>query len=317
MNEFILVILKVLPVILILLLGAWMKKIGFISHDAIGGIKKITLGIALPCVLFLTFFKAEMKPELMILSAVIFAACTLEFALGFLIKKVQKSSNQFYPSLFTSFVTGPIGFPLFMAYFGAENLYKLAILDVGNALFIFTVLTAFLGTVSCRKNESEKKSISAYLKNIVKSPLAVSMFLGILLSLTGYGTRIEENPAAAALLDAVSLMANAAFPLALLIIGYDLPFDFRNFRKTIKAVLLRLATMLSIAYLLNTLVIVRWLRLDETYQAALYTMFILPPAFIIPLSIIGECDYKKYVLDFISLHLIVSLIAFVILIYLI
>ena len=141
----------------------------------------------------------------------------------------------------------------------------------------------------------------------------VSMFLGIILSLTGYSSKIATLPAAASLLDAVSLLANTAFPLTLLIIGFDLPFDFKNFRKTITAVLIRLAMMLFLAYLINTLIIVRWLGLDEIYQAALYTMFILPPPFIIPLSIIGECDHKKYVLDFISLHLIVSMIAFVIL----
>jgi len=121
-NEIILVIMKVLPIILILLLGVWMKKIGFVSADTVRGMKKITLSIALPCILFLTFFKAEMKPELLILSVVIFAACLLEFAMGFLIKKLQKSSNQFYPSLFTTFLTGPIGYPIFMAYFGAGNL---------------------------------------------------------------------------------------------------------------------------------------------------------------------------------------------------
>lgn len=312
-NEMILVIMKVLPIILILLLGVWMKKSGFVSADTIRGMKRITLSIALPCILFLTFFKAEMKPELLILSAVIFAACLLEFAMGFLIKKLQKSTNPFYPSLFTTFLTGPIGYPLFIAYFGAGNLYKLAILDVGNSIFIFTVLTVFLSTVSCSINSTEKKSLSAHLKNLIKSPLTLSMFIGILLSLSGYSPAIEKFPAAAALLEAVSLMANSAFPVILLIVGYELPFDFKNFRKTIGAVLLRLAMMLSIAYLLNQFVIVRWLGLDEIYQAALYTMFILPPPFIIPLYIIGECEHKKYVLDFISLHLIVSLIVFVIL----
>jgi malate permease and related proteins len=316
-NEIILVILKALPIILTLLLGVWIKKIGFVSIDAISGMKKLTLNISLPCVLFLTFFEAEMKPEVLILSVVIFAACILEFGLGFLIKKLQTSSNQFYPSLFTTYLTGPIGYPLFIAFFGAGNLYKLAILDVGNSIFIFTVLTAFLSTVSCSINSTKKKSVSAHMKNLIKSPLAVSMFLGIIISLTGYNSMIEKNPAAAALLEAVSFMASAAFPLILIIIGYELPFDFKNFRKISTAVLIRLAMMLSIAYVLNTFVIVRWLGLDEIYQAALYTMFILPPPFIIPLSIIGECEHKQYVLDFISLHLLVSLIAFVILMYLI
>ena len=315
MDEVILIILKVLPIILILLLGVWMKKKAFINAEIVRGMKKITLSISLPCILFLTFFKAEIKPEFLLLSVVIFIACSLLFGIGLLVKKLQKSSNPFYPSLFTTFLTGPIGFPLFAAYFGAENLYRLALLDVGNSLFIFTVLIAFLSTVSCRVNTTEKKSMSTLLKNMLKSPLTMSMFLGILVSMSGFREQIERLPSAVALLEAMSLMANSAFSLTLLIIGYDLPFKFENFRKTMGTVLLRLAIMLPVAYLINTFLVVRWLGLDKIYQAALYTMFILPPPFIIPLSIVGECEYKEYVLNFISLHLLVSLFAFVILMY--
>lgn len=313
MNEVILIILKVLPIILILLLGVLLKKTGFINAEIVRGMKKITLNISLPCILFLTFFSAEIDPEFLILSGVIFIACVVLFGVGFLVKKLTKSSNPFYPSLFTTFLTGPIGFPLFSAYFGPENLFKLALLDVGNSLFIFTVLIAFLTTVSCNKDKAEKKNIAALLKNMVKSPLTISMFLGIIVSMTGQSGEIEKLPAASALLETLSLMANSAFPLTLIIIGFDLPFKFNNFKKTMSTVLLRLAIMLPVAYLINTFFIVRWLGLDEIYQAALFTIFILPPPFIIPLSIIGECEHKEYILDFISLHLIVSLIAFIIL----
>ena len=129
-NEVILIILKVLTIILILLLGVWMKKIGFINAEIVRGMKKITLNISLPCILLLTFFSAEIDPEFLILSGVIFIACVVLFGAGFLAKKLTKCSNPFYPSLFTPFLTGPIGFPLFSAYFGPENLFKLALLDV-------------------------------------------------------------------------------------------------------------------------------------------------------------------------------------------
>jgi predicted permease len=137
MNEIILVIIKTLPIILTLLLGVWIKKANFPSIETIRGITKFVLNISLPCLLFSSLFQAKIEPMLLILSAMVFAVCLLTFLLGFLIKKLQKSPNQFYPSIFTTFLTGPLGFPLFIAYFGAENLYKLAILDVGNTVFHF------------------------------------------------------------------------------------------------------------------------------------------------------------------------------------
>jgi len=93
MNEIILILLKVLPIILILILGYWMKRIRYINIEIIRGMKKITLGISLPSLLFLTFFKAEMKVEFLLLSFIIFATCILLFVKGFLTKFSENSPS--------------------------------------------------------------------------------------------------------------------------------------------------------------------------------------------------------------------------------
>lgn len=316
MTEMIQILLKILPIILLLGLGAWMRKKEFISKEAVGGLKKFTLNIVIPALLFDSFLLADLKAEVLLLSAVIFAACLFGFMVGFIFKRIGKSANPFYPSLFTTYLTGPIGFPIFIAYFGAENFYHLAILDIGNSLFLFTVLTGFLSTVSCDMNSIPKLPFRNHLTAMVKSPLTLGMVFGAALSMAGVSPLIINDPLGTALLDAVAIAASAAVPLSLIIVGFELPLEFRRFKNILPAVLLRLTMMMILAYLINTLIIVRWLHLDELYSAALFTMFILPPPFIIPMSIIGECDHKQYVLDFISLHLVVSLVAFIGVIYL-
>ena len=306
------VLLKILPIILMLGLGVWMRASGFIDANAVNGMKKLTLNITVPALLFSTFVSTKLQPQVLLLSLVVFAACALEFGMGFLFKKLQKSANPFYPSLFTTYLTGPIGFPLFIAYFGRENLYRLAILDIGNAIFLFTVLNIFLASVSCDMNSIARQSFISQLKKLVQSPLPVSIFLGIAFSLSGLGTLLTVHPFGSAILEAVSLTASAAIPLLLIVVGFELPFDFSNFKNILAAIALRMIMMLTLAYLINTFIIVRWLGLDEIYTAALFTLFILPPPFFIPLSIIGECEHQKYVLDFISLHLLVSLLAFIV-----
>lgn len=311
MSEVWIVFLKVFPVIFILVLGAVVRKLNFISSEAIRGMKRLTLNIFIPCLIFLTFFRAELKPDYMILSLVVFIACCIEFALGFVFKKLLHSSNQFYPSVFTCYLTGPIGFPLFIAFFGIENLYKLAILDIGNSFFMFTVLMVFLSSVSCNVNLTPKVGLLQHLKNLFSSPLTLSMFLGIIMSLTVLNRMQGSSPEVLAIVDTMDMMVNCGLPLALLIIGYELPFNFYKFKELLTAVLLRLTMMISIAYILNTFVLDNLPGIDKSFQLALYTLFILPPPFIIPLSIIGECEHKNYILNFISLHLILSLIAFV------
>ncbi|QSX09467.1 hypothetical protein J0B03_05230 [Alkalibacter rhizosphaerae] len=128
--------------------------------------------------------------------------------------------------------------------------------------------------------------------------------------LTITGTGMDSNPVGLAVLDAVEMVGNVTVPMMLIVVGFELPFEFHNMKSILLAVVLRMVMMLALAYLINKFVIQQWLQLDELYTAALYTMFILPPPFVIPLSIIGECEHKNYVLNFVSLHLFVSMIAF-------
>ena len=313
MDNVLVVFLKIMPIILLLLLGVWMRKSHFVSADVISGIKKITLNIAIPSILFTTFFRADMTQEMLMLAAVTFAACLTAFGLGFLIKRQRRSTNPYLPALFTTFLTGPVGFPLFSFYFGEENLYKLAILDAGHSIFLFTVLIAFMGSAGTKGTVDGRKNLWVPLCSMLRSPMTIAMIAGIALSFSGYAPMIEGYPAGAAALGAVDLAASSAFSLSLILVGYELPLRVKKLGRTLADVLLRLGMMLLIAYVLNTVVIAGWLGLDKTYQMALYTMFLLPPSFIIPLSITEQSEEKQYVMGFISLHLVVSMAAFILL----
>lgn len=308
------IVFKIVPVILLIALGVLFEKRNFISKEAIGGVKKIVMNISLPSLLFLTLLRSELKPEYFVISSVVFAACAAGLSLGFLFKKLQRSQNQFYPSVFSSFVTGLVGYSLFIAAFGSEELYKLAILDIGNLLFIFIVLMNFLQRVSCEFSGMKKLSLKDQLLGMLRSPILIGAFLGILASLSGAAPLIDAVPATSALVSALTLLANSAVPMTLLIIGYDLHFDIKNFVKPATAVILRLTMMLAFAYVLNTVVIDGLMGLDHMFQMALYTMFILPPTFLIPVYIQGDCEEKSFILNFFSIHLVLTIIAFVILV---
>ena len=313
MNDSIIIVFKVVPVILLITLGVFFEKTGFISKDAINGMKKFVINISLPSLLFLAFLRTELKPEYALISLVVFITCLIGFAMGFMFKKLQRNTNQFYPALFSSFTTGLVGYSLFISVFGTEQIYKLAILDIGNLIFIFIVLINFLDRVSCDRTGNERITFKDLIKNLVTSPLIIGMFLGILISLSGSASFFETFPATAALVTFTSMIANTAVPIIMLVIGYELHFDLKHFMAPVYSVMLRLIMMVTFAYLLNTYVVDRILGLDVMFQMALYTMFVIPPAFIIPVFITGECAEKSFTLNFLSIHLIFSIITFIIL----
>ena len=180
MNDIITIALKAFPVIALITTGVVLEKTAFISADAVRGMKKLILNLALPCLLFLILLDADLQADYLWGSVAVFITCLLALSMGFLFKKMWKSSNAFFPAVYSSFVTGIIGYPLFISTFGAEHLYRLAILDIGNLIFIFIVLATFLDKVGCNQTGRKRMSLKDQVKHIVKSPFLITMFLGIL-----------------------------------------------------------------------------------------------------------------------------------------
>jgi predicted permease len=313
MNENLTIMIKLFPVIILISLGVILEKTKFLDKDAINGIKKLAVNITLPCLLFQTFLKADLKPEYLLISLFIFMACVIAFAMGFLFRKLQKSTNQFYPSVFSSFAAGILGYSLFIPVFGTEQLYKLAVIDIGNLLFIFLVLLNFLDSVGCSRTGRKKMGVSGQLKKMLKSPLVIGMVLGILISMLGLSPAFQTNIATSVLVAVTSMLANISIPLILLVLGYELHFDLKHFVAPLSAVLLRIAMMLSFAFLLNYFVIDMLLGLDEMFKMAVYTMFVCSPTILIPAFINEDCADKDFILNFLSIHMIFSIITFMIL----
>ena len=77
----------------------------------------------------------------------------------------------------------------------------------------------------------------------------------------------------------------------------------------------RMVLLLGMAYAINEIVIDRLLNLDNIFKIALYTMFLLPPPFVIPIYMHeGEIESKQFILNAISINIVLSLIAFTIMI---
>lgn len=313
MNENIVIVFRVLPVVLLIGLGVFFDKTRFVSADVVSGLKKLIMDLAFPCLLFLIFMRSEMKPSYMLIALAVFVISCAGLGMGFLFKRLQRSANPFYPSVFSSFVTGILGFSLYISVFGADQLYKLAIIDIGNLFFVFIVLANYLDKVRCGHSGSIRMPVTEQIIHVVKSPLLIGGLLGILISITGGASFFEAYPATAVLLTVVTMLSNTAVPLILLVIGYEMHFNLKSFVQPIPAVVLRLAMNLSFAYILNEFILSKLLGLGDTFKAAVYTMFVLPPAFIISVFIKGECEEKRFVLNFLSVHVIISIIIFTIL----
>jgi predicted permease len=75
---------KVLPVILLFLLGAFLNRLHFIRSEAIQDMKKLVLNVTLPAVLFLAFSRVSLEARHLLIVGIVFSACVVALLAGHL-----------------------------------------------------------------------------------------------------------------------------------------------------------------------------------------------------------------------------------------
>ncbi len=297
---------QVLPVVLLFLLGMLLRQIHFISPRAIQDMKKLVINVTLPAVLFLAFSRVSLEARYLAVVTVVFAACSVALLAGRLIRRMAHIESPYFPMLMTGFEAGMMGYAIFGAVYGAESIFKFGVIDLGQVTFVFFVLTSVL-----ERYRAGSKRFSETVVGFLTTPVILSILLGILANRTGVMPPLQAWPISAAVLKTIEMISALTTPLIALIIGYEMQLDKANLLKPLQTIGLRLLFWVPLALLVNTFVIDRLAHLDRGFQAAVLTMFVLPPPFVIPLFIQESNDRDRaFVVNTLSLATLVTLFAF-------
>lgn len=303
------VFIRALPIFLMIGLGMIIRRTGILSDKTIPEIKKLIVRITLPAMLLITFAKTDFQAEYALIFLVMFLFCCMMLGFGILAGPKISKENRFFPALFTGFEAGMMGYALFATFFTESNTYAFAVVDIGQVLFVFFVLAFFL-----RKRSGTESSFLVLLKGFALSPIIIAIVLGVVLGGTGGYRFLSEFAVTGAVEDTLNLLGAMTQPLICLVIGYDLRLRFSQIHKPLLTIAIRMLIMLAAAFAVNTLIIDRVLHLDPIFNIAVYTMFLLPPPFVIPVYFGNASEREKEeILDTLSLHVIVSLVAFIVL----
>lgn len=304
------VISKVLPVILLILFGNILQRTGFLKQNTVEELKKIIVNIALPALLFQAFSGTAFEARYILIFFAVFLVCLFMLFFGNLFKKAARLDNNYVPAIFSGFETGMMGYSIFVAVYGAENMFKLAIVDLGQVTFVFFVLVSYL-----QKMNGQTSDVRQLLLSFIKSPVILAILIGSLFGSTGMIGSVEHFPLFGSVLEVVRLLSNITVPVICIIIGYELHIDLNNLRQPLLAAVTRLVLLMAIAFALNKFLLEGILHLDKTFQIALYTMFLLPPPFVIPIYMKdSKGSNKNFILNTISISILLTLVAFLLLI---
>ena len=287
---------KVLPVLLLFGLGAAFRRSGFLQPAAVDGLKRLIVNVTLPAVLFLAFAAVDLQPEHLLVAGSVFLACTIVLFAGRLLGGVAGTRSPYLPPLLTGFEAGMMGYAIFTAVYGADNVFKFAVVDLGQVMFVFFILEPYV-----QRQGAGAVTLRQTVRGFLTTPVILSIFAGIVFNRLGLTALIDGFPLTAAVVTTLELLAAVTTPLIAIVIGYEV-----NLGRT------GLAAMYVRAFRGRlVLVISRLFPGDTVAQAAVMTMFVLPPPFVIPLFMArASAEEQRYVVNTLSLATLATLVAF-------
>lgn len=246
MNAFLFSVNAILPIVLLVVLGYFLKKIGLLKLDLAKGIHRLVFRVFLPVMLFLNVYKIETFENIGF-SFVIYAigatflifALTLPFVCG--LTKDPARRGVLVQTTFRSNYT-LIGITLASALFPEGNIgAAVATLLAAFIVPTFNVLAVICLTVFSK--DGGKPSVKKVLLGIIKNPLIIGVFVGVimlgvklLLRNAGYNIGIENIEPVWKTLNNLSASAT---PIALIALGAQ--FEFSDVTKMKKELIFGVA----------------------------------------------------------------------------
>lgn len=212
MSNFALCFNAIMPLLLLMILGTFLKRIRFIPDAGFAAIDKLCFKIFIPVMLFSNVYHSDFSKDfnpgaVLYMEAALLTVFTVSF---FLIPRVFKCSNEISATLVHALCHGNLavlGLPLIQNLFGAEQMAVYSILvactsPVINPLMVYEHI--YFG--------GNKLSPGKMVLDILKSPFLIGTLLGLFCNILGVRLPVFAETA-------VSNVRSIASPLCLIALG--------------------------------------------------------------------------------------------------
>ena len=293
----------VLPVVVIFALGYFTKAKKIISRKGVSDMKTFVLNITLPVLIFGVFYQAEYTMDIVLCTVVTFGMCALGLVVGQLLYRAARPGEPLLGYFTTTFEVGLFGYALYATIFGAAHLGSIAMLDLGNALFVNTLYTSLL-----RARGEEKPGWKKNLASIFKTPLLLGVITGLVFGVSGLGRMIGESPAGGVVASVIDFIGAPTTCVILFAVGYEISISRRDLKSALLSAGLRLGVCAGLCAL-TLFILGNIMEVDSYLRWAVVMFFTLPPVCFLAAFTRTEQE-GKYVSTSISLYMIITIAAF-------
>ena len=238
MDQLITVAQVVLPIFVAIFLGMLAKKKSMISPEGIGGMQQFVMNFGLPCVVFNSCYSADIGAESLSSMGMVLVCVLASTLWAYRARKRQFPYHNF-PMLFAAQETGMLGIPLFMILFGAEQAYRVGLLDLTQAV------TAFPTIALLSANTGENPTPGQIVKKVAASPLMLMAVLGLVLNLTGLARWLDATGIGGILTESTSFLTQPVSAMMIFSVGYNFSLEKGN-----RSAIFRIATIHFVMYVI-------------------------------------------------------------------
>lgn len=301
---------KLLPVLLIMMIGWALRRKKVISSGAMNELKNIIVNVALPCILFLSFAKTTLEARYILVVVVVFGMCGALYSFGYLFRRRLPNTfgSIFTPWFMAGFEFGMIGIGLFGALWGTEKLPLLMLIGLGHEFFAWFICIPYI-----QFKNSGKFNLIETAGKFIRTPVILGIFGGLIVNATGLYPVIGSFFWGRSILSAMTSVSNIAVPLILMIVGYSLVFEKSNSKKMASYIIVRIALVLSIGTIALLLIKLLVGPIDPLFTTAFYAFIILPPSYLVPVLVKNNENDRHFFSQAVVYYTLISFAGYIVL----
>lgn len=304
MDKLLNVAVAIVPVLITLITGYIIKQKNIISLNGIQAIKSLVLNITLPAVLFNAYLTIDYDVNAGIIAVIMYAICVLALIVGYLVNKVV-GQNKYLPYILTTFEVGMLGYVFYTLLFGVEHINNMAIVDLGQVTFVFTVYMSILN----RKNGGDT-GIKSALLGMIRSPVFIAIMTGVILGITGINQVLNNSDAGKLLTNTVAFIGAPTSAAILIVVGYELNLTGKNLKQALTASVFRLLIMaLLCAGVIVLLSLI--MPISQYLLWGIILVFAMPPVYVLPIFVQDQNE-NKYISTTISVYTLITILLFIV-----
>lgn len=233
------IILRAGSFISIIVLGGFLKRIGFFKQEDFSLLSKITIRITLPCAIITSFAGKEIEPSLLSLAFLAIGAGLLYVLIGFLINRNNSREVQAFEMLnLPGYNIGTFVIPFAQSFLGAMGVIAVSLFDTGNAIICLGGAYSLAAMVKDDDGFSCKRIVRALMRSVPFVTYVIMLLMNLV-----------RLPVPGFVLSVADIGSNANAFMAMLMIGVGFKLELRD-KRQIGTIIKLLAIRYSIASVL-------------------------------------------------------------------